>query len=794
MAGHRRQDLKPGHLLCLLLCVIGLMTAWQANAGTEPLAAQESLLLDISINGRSRKRVLEFVQVQGRILANASDLLELDLILPENGDQGLIDLTSIPGWSYQLDLQGQAIQLKVPNSSLAPLQLSRTRASPTDLPLRSDFGATLNYDTQFTRYNGQASSSTLVDLRLFEDRGVFDSGVLQTDNAYQKRTVRLNSTYTHSDEVSLRAYNAGDFINGGLSWTRPIRMAGVQMTTNFGLRPDLVTFPLPSMSGEVAVPSSVDIFVNGLHQLTSQVEQGPFEVTQLPASNGGGDISIVVKDASGRQTSQTLPFYTSTALLQPGLDSLSVELGTVRRRYASESNDYVDSAASVSYRHGMTSDLTLESHLETTSGLIMTGVGLDYLVGNLGVLSASAAVSNHVEKVGKQYELGFSHSTPSLSYGLSILHADGQFSDIASVNDDPMPRTTLRANLGIPLPGIGSFGLVYAKKLVNIYDQYDIYDRYGSYTDEPTSVNTSTLSATFSTRLPWQTFGYITAFHDFEGATGNGVFIGVSIPIGRRAMVSASSSVSGGSAYQTIQAQQTAVQQGDVGWKIAQQTGAQSRRTLGVDYKTPWALIGAETESGSDGNALRATARGAVTTMDGHLFASNSINDSFAVVDTDGLSGVTVLQENRTVGRTNTDGLLLVEDLRAYESNRLAIDPNDVPMDSSLDNVERKVRPRDRSGILVKFPISRSYGATLRLVDEQNHPLALGSQVTLSGTGAKSVVGYDGLTFFDGLAAHNELKVQPPGKTPCLVAFEYQPQADSIPEIGPLTCMTGVSP
>ncbi|MHC8285756.1 fimbria/pilus outer membrane usher protein [Pseudomonas sp. XS1P51] len=794
MAGRRRQHVNSARLLCLLLCLVGPVTTWRAHATDADAglsSGRQSLLLDVLINGNSRKSVLEFIQVQEAMLANAGELRSLGLILPDNSQQGLVDLSSIPGWSYQLDLPGQNIQLRVPNSDLVPLRMIHEGPRLTDLPPRSDLGAVLNYDTQVTSYSGKISSSTLAGMRFFGDHGVFETGVLHSSNPYRTSTVRLNSTYAYSDVVNLRTYNAGDFINGGLPWTRPVRMAGAQITTNFGLRPDLVTFPLPGISGEVAVPSSVDVFVNGLHQLTSQVESGPFEVSQLPVSNGGGEISMVVKDASGRQISQTMPFYASTALLQTGLDALSVEVGSVRRHYASESNDYVDSAASVSYRRGMTSKLTLESHLESTSGLVMGGIGSSFLVGNLGVLSATVAASDHGGKSGLQYGLGFSHSTPGFNYGLSILKADQQFSDIASVNDDAMPRTTLRANLGIPLPGIGSFGLVYAKKLVNLYEQYDFDNRYIVQSE---SIHTSTLSATFSTRLPWQTFGFVTAFHDFEGASGNGLFIGISIPIGQRAMVSASSSVSGGSASQTLLAQQSAVQQGDVGWRVAQQTGAQNRRSLGMEYKTPWALVGAETEQGNDGDAFRATARGAITTMGGHVFASNSVNDSFAIVDTDGLADVMVLQENRPVGRTNASGILFVEDLRAYESNLLTIDANDVPMDSSLDNVERRVRPRDRSGLVVKFPISRSYGATLRLVDEQHQPIALGSQVTLNRTGAQGVVGYDGLTFLEGLGAHNELLVQPPDKPSCHLAFEYQSQADNIPEIGPLTCLTGARP
>ncbi|WP_297835496.1 fimbria/pilus outer membrane usher protein, partial [Pseudomonas sp.] len=557
---------------------------------------------------------------------------------------------------------------------------------------------------------------------MFGPFGVLQSSVVQTHSESFSGTVRLDSTFSISDPTTLRTFNAGDFINAGLSWTRPIRMVGVQMITNFALRPDLVTYPRPGMTGEVAVPSSVDIFVNGLHQSSTQVQPGPFELNQLPVTSGGGDISVVVKDASGRQTTQTLPFYASSLLLNQGLDSLAIQAGSVRRLYATRSNDYAQPAASLSYRHGATPKLSVETHLESTSGLAMGGVGADVLLGDFGVLSASVAASSFEGLPGLQYGAGITRSTPQLSFGFSVLKADKDFADIASANDDAMPRTTLRANLGFPVPGVGTFGLVYAKKMVNLYtlDDYD-----ADYVQASERISTSTLSATFSTSLPLNAYGFVTAFHDFEGNSGNGMYVGISIPFGRNTSLSASTSSNGGSSYQTVEARQSAVQRGDVGWQVARQTGTQTRSDAGVSYKSAWGEVGTEVESRDSSNAYRATARGALSTIDGHLFASNTVYDSFAVVDTDGLPGITVSQENRPLGKTDADGLLLVEDLRAYQSNRLSINPEDVPMDVSLSNAVLEVRPADRSGVVAKFPIWHSHSATLLLVDEQGQPLQL---------------------------------------------------------------------
>ncbi|WP_242675134.1 fimbria/pilus outer membrane usher protein [Phytopseudomonas dryadis] len=769
--------------LLALLCLLPDIA--QSVSASEPVP----LLLAVFINGRDLDQVLAFDEIDGTLFADRAQLLGLGIRLPAEANAQRLDLATLPGWRYSLDPASQTLYLQLPTSDLALQQLNRARARGGGEVMPSASGALLNYDTQATRSSEFDSSNLLASLRLFGAYGVFENSAEQVSGRYFDRRVRLNSTYSYSDPQSMRTFNAGDFINGGLSWTRPVRLAGVQLTTNFDLRPDLITFPRPSLGGEVAVPSSVDVFVNGIRQLSSRVEPGPFEVNQLPVVSGGGDISMLIKDASGRQTSETLPFYTSSQLLRPGLDALSLELGAVRRHYASRSNDYAEGAASLSYRRGLSAQATLESHAEAAPGLAMGGLGGNWLLGDFGVLSGSLAASRHQGRGGGQYGLGFSRNMPWLSVGASILKASDGFTDIAAAVGDSQPGTTLRANLGIPLGRFGSFGMVFAKKRVNLYRFYGSDYRYAE--EPPRYIDSAVLSATYSTRLAGSLSAFVTAFRDFENHDSNGFFVGLSLPLGNRRTLSASSNSSGSRTYNRVQAEQTAVQRGDIGWRLASQSGEREQQNAALSYKSDWGRIGVETERADDGNALRATASGAVTLIGGHLFASNRIDDSFALVDTDGAVGVGVNQENRRVGRTDDNGLLFVEDLRAYESNRLSIEPGDVPMNANLAQVEQQVRPADRAGVLVRFAIVQRNGATLRLTDVRGKPLPIGSQVMLLGSDVQVPVGYDGEVFIEGLGPHNEVQVSREGEPDCRARFDYQPDAERIPEIGPLACRQG---
>ncbi|MGC1333571.1 fimbria/pilus outer membrane usher protein, partial [Pseudomonas sp.] len=466
-----------------------------------PLMAQaDTLLLEVLVNGRSRAAAQEVDEQLSHLWVAADQLPQLGIRSPDGA--GPVDLAALPGGHFRYDRGAQRLYLDLPDRDLVAQELRHDPARSASQQVTSDLAAVLNYDTQYTRADGQDSTSTLATLRLLGGPGVLETSSLHSKTATVDNTVRLDTTWSRADLDHLRSWKVGDFVNGGLAWTRPVRLAGVQMATNFGLRPDLVTYPRPGISSSVAVPSSVDIYVNGLHQLSGQVDPGPFEASQLPVATGSGDIAVVVKDASGRQTTQTLPFYTSSLLLSPGLDALCVEAGSVRTHYASQSDDYTQGAASFSWRHGVNERFTWESHLEGSDTLAMGGAGLDWLLGQVGVLNLSLAGSQYHGQGGKQYGVGFSHASHFFNAGVSLLRADHAFNDLASANGDDRPGTALSANLGWSLPGLGSLGVVFTKKRVNIYDEYALTS---------SSVQTTALSVSYSRPLPWGAYGSVTA-------------------------------------------------------------------------------------------------------------------------------------------------------------------------------------------------------------------------------------------------------------------------------------------
>ncbi len=112
-------------------------------------------------------------------------------------------------------------------------------------------------------------------------------GGAATSGSGRNTAIRLDTAYSFADVNSLRRYSLGDFITTSLSWTRPLHMEGVQIRSDFSMRPDLVTFPLPLISGSAAVPSTMTILTDGNMAIShARLTPGPLRFRNSPWYRG----------------------------------------------------------------------------------------------------------------------------------------------------------------------------------------------------------------------------------------------------------------------------------------------------------------------------------------------------------------------------------------------------------------------------------------------------------------------------------------------------------------------------
>ncbi len=777
------------------LIVLIAMTAGQAQA------ADRQMVLELNLNGRATGKVGEFIERGGEIYAKRSDLIDLGFAVPRVATpDDMVGLTTLPGVTATVDDTHQALVVTAPMTALASTSLQNQNANELAPITPARFGAVLNYDTSVIYDGSRATGGALMDMRVFGRFGaVLTSGLINfAPTGEQRSFLRLESTYQLYDTKTDRVWRAGDVVSGALPWSRAVRLGGGQVASDFSVRPDLVTYPLPNISAQAAVPSTVAIVVDGVRQFDGAVPPGPFQFRALPVVTGAGEVAVTIVDALGRQTVVTLPFYASAVLLKPGLASYSLEAGSVRRNFGEISNDYNGWAASGSLRYGLSDRLTLEGHAEAGNGLGLLGVGGDLQIGTIGVMSA--AVSGSLDRdrrvatapapsTGGLVSLGFQHQSTDFSIALSASATTAGYRDVAAINGTAAPRATFTASASHLLGSLGDLGVAYTyQRQPATLDPANSRVAMG-FQAEPflTAANISIVTASYSATVAHRIAVNLSAFGDLGASHNYGVQLGFSIHFGSNLSAMTGVAVDQGGVASLVEVDKPAVREGQFGFRAVDNEGEASRRALEGEYLGRWGKASIGLEDSPNGVVGRAGLRGALAFIGGGVFGSDTINDSFAVVSTGGLGGVPVLYENRPFGTTDSGGHLLIPSLRAFENNKVEIDATQLPIDLSVGEVAHLIRPESRAGVVVDFSVLQSHGALVTLRRPDGHPVSLGSVARVQGE-EPVPVGYDGQVYLTGLKRLNQVQVELAEGGACSVSVDYLPTKGDIPHIGPLLC------
>src|SRR5690348_15135626 len=445
----------------------GISVIPDSSVGPTGDSAGEDLYLQVVLNGNDTRQIAHFVHEGEHFRASAETLRKLGFRLSADAPQTLT-LDSIPGVSVRYDEGAQKLDITAPfdllNVSAAVLN---TRSNPIPQPQASP-GLLVNYDLYGTRDTSSNSAlSAFTELRAFNQWGVLSNTALARLNdspgiGTHADSVRLDTTFSHSFVDSAVTLRIGDVVSGSLDWSRATRLGGFQLQRNFALQPDLVTFPIPAFYGQAALPSTVELYINGMKQYSGKVPAGPFQLNTVPIVNGNGQAQVVITDAMGRQTSLGFPFYTANQLLRAGLSDYSLDAGFVRKDYGVDSFSYAsDPAASAIYRYGVRDWLTLEGHAEGTVGLSNGGVGAVVEIGRAGIVNASYSSSRDHGDSGSQAEFGYNWRNEHFNFSLDSTRTFGDFRDVASRFGPPPPERSDRALAGLTMGQLGNLGVSY---------------------------------------------------------------------------------------------------------------------------------------------------------------------------------------------------------------------------------------------------------------------------------------------------------------------------------------------
>lgn len=727
------------------------ITLAQAGRTAEP----DRLFLELVINGRPSGEVVEVLHRGPHYEIEADTLRRLSVRTPQPAG-ARVAVDALPGVATSYDGLRQRLHIDVPPEWL-PTQTLQGRAREA-VELSDGTGLLLNYDAYTMRAQGRSTTSLWSELRYFGDLGVVSHTGIQrySSGSAGNGYLRYDTRWSRPDPATATEFTAGDVVTSALPWSTAVRLGGVQWARNFEMRPDLVTYPLPAFAGQAAVPSAVDVFVNGFRAARHNVAPGPFTLGELPVVNGGGTASVVTTDALGRQVYTTVPFYVSTELLRPGLVDYAVAVGALRRDYGLRSFAYGRPVATGVVRRGMSDRLTLEGQAQAGRGLGVLGAGGLLRLGTWGVADASLSRGS-VERMGSgwQYSAGYRYFTQRGGIGVQQLGRTAGYGDASTYADDGfrLQRRVRQVNASWNL-GDGSLSAGWIDQRSAIGERNRL--AFASYT----------------TALRSDTFVSVTAGRTFESGETQ-LRLQLTYLMGAQTTAQVAAERTHGRLQGQANVQRSLPTDGGWGWNLGDTLGGSEQYRQGtLQYRNTTLMVQGGTYGSSRLPAYWGNVTGSLGMMDGHTFAANRITDGFALVSTQGMGDVPILYDNEPVGRTNADGYLLVPSVPAYYRGHYAIDPLQLPADVHTPTLERRAAVARGRGTLVQLPVFRVRTATITLVDEKGAPLPVGTAVTHEQGDVPTVVGWDGVVYLTQLRAHNTLQVQPASGPPCHAAFE----------------------
>lgn len=784
------------------------------------------LYVDLSVNEYSTLQTVPIIVKDDRYFIQQSKIDELGIRIPDTeiqhpkgkiltdldiftlGFSGnaseWVALDEILELKYNYNSAQQSFSLKIP-ASWMPVQMRGQDFWYLPETAQSGIGLLNNYDFYaFRPDQGGYSSTVFTEQRFFSPYGVLkNSGIYnKTDfksvgqNAQQNNDGyrRYDTLWQYDEPKNALSYLIGDIFSGNKnSWGSSVRLGGIQVQRNFGTRPDLITYPLPQFKGEAALPSTIDLLINGQKTHSTDVQSGPFILNNVPFVNGKGEAVIVTTDRVGRQVATTVPFYISNTLLKPGLLDYSLSVGQIREDYGIKDFSYGKFASSGDIRYGINEWLTAEGRIEFSNVIQLAGVGSAIKLNNFGVLSASATQSWAERKFnqisdqdlkGNQYTFGYSYHQQR--FGLSVNHSQRdrnyydlsrlQYSGLVSANSNK----SLVANTYFATDQSGTFGVAYIQTKTN-------------------DIENKLMNLSWAPILPSYMRGTtvsLSANRDFVEKDWSMAFQ-LSVPFFGKKATSSSGYI-----------RQANGNQGYINFNRATPlTGG-----FGVDLSRRF------NENSDDFNQARISYRnryfntdfgmsgyqnynywlglsGSVVLMSGEVFASNRLGESFALIDTNKVADIPVHYENSLIGHSDSNGFIFVPSVTPYYAAKYSINPINLPSNFNATRVDNRIAAKRGSGVVIKFPIKQSYAANVYLNQSNGQPVPVGAVVHRVHH-ESTYVGMDGIAYLEDLSAENSIRVQLLDQNLCKAKFslDLEKAQQQIAVIKSVTCHEVVQP
>jgi outer membrane usher protein len=732
--------------------------------------------LTLDVNDVVGEPVLVLVE-GGDVWVSPRDLATLGLrveggVRRDDGGRALVSLRSLaPGVSFSLDDAALAVRITADPTLLGRSSLD---LRPSMRPPGLETGS-----TPAVFVNGSARGTTAGDLSAFGETGLSWSDHLALTSVSRLpggSVVRGLSSLTAESPAHLLRYLLGDGVvtadplGGG-----PIVM-GVGIARDPGIDPYLVRSPLPRASGFARTPSTLEVWVNGALLRTVPVAPGSYDVSNLPVTTGSNDVRLVLRDAFGRVEVVQAGHYQAQGLLAKGLHEFSWNAGAVREGFGVRSFELGDPVIVGRHRLGVTDALTLGGRVEATPHL--ASGGLTAVVGfPVGELQLAGAASAKDRAPGGAALVAWRTSLREASFGADLTWQSSGYATSSSTG--PGPRTLWRAGVNASAAAGRDVTLQLQGLLGRLTDGSD----------------ERRLESNAYLRVGHGLFVQLgaTVAETSGGHAQLTALLAILLAPDATTSVDTSAQVTGDTVRKHLGAQRPLPIGEGVGYRVsADAFGPQDQLSALAQAQASYGRLELGYDRSSEQGVGSLAAAAGLVLLDGKVFATRPLDQSYALVRVPGVPGVRAYLNNQPVGRTDSDGDVLVPGLLPYYGNRMAIADADVPLRYNVGRTERLVAPPRRGGALVRFDVAPLRAVTGRLSlsgGPSAVPPAYGTlYLELEGRTLSSPITADGAFWLEDVpAGAHRARVLWRGLT-CALALSVPNGAAGIVDLGELGC------
>jgi outer membrane usher protein len=739
-----------------------------------PVAAQtQRAFLTLSVNGVDHGEVLVVVGDNDALLTpdvlGAAGLRDFGGRRETLEGEERVSLASLaPRVRFRIDESALRLEITADPDLLGVVVRDLDAGAPAGLVYGSATSGFLNYSI-----SGGLGS----DYELFTEAGFSARGALLSSTATRTATgtIRGLSSITFDRRTRLQRWVVGDsFVSAGPLGGDAL-VGGLTIGRDFSLAPYFVRYPTMSVSTPVALPSVLEVHVNGRLVRQEQVQPGRIDVRNLPMSTGQNDTRLVLRDPFGGTQEITSGFYLTNSVLARGVHDFQYTAGWRRLSLGIESFDYREPVAIGRHRVGVTDSLTAGMRVEGARDLFSAGPSLNVRL-PFGELELAGGVSRAHDRWDAAGHLSYMYIGRRVSFGGLAARMGEQYANISLRSDQARPTQSFNLFTSVPT-GRGS----------TITLQHS--ETYGVE-----SVKESRTSLLGSARIA-RNAELVANVSRSRSVAGRGfeVSLGVTMMFGAKTVTSASALRTAEGTRAVFDVQRPLPVGTGFGYQVRGESGERSSGSAVAQYQGDYGRY--ELRHDGVGRAASTTFNisGGLVAIGGGLHATRAVRGSYALVQVPGVEGVRTLASNQEVGRTGRGGSLLVPDLLPYYGNLLSITDSDVSLDYEIDQVQMTIAPPYRGGAIARFPVKRVQRIVgqIALVADGGvvQPAAYGTlTMTVAGEPVMSPLGAAGEFYLEnvGPGRHDAVVTHAQGR--CVFTIDI-PVADGPQiELGTVSC------